>query len=178
MCIRDRDDGSDDGSDGGSDVPTGALELSVRGLYVARARLQPELVPPAFTHFSYECTGGRMMVCDLQGTLTPPPSADGTPTYELTDPVIHFGSTSGRTGVYGRTDRGRLGMSRFFETHTCNELCCMLRLPPRDAASTLEPLRRNARDARRRRAAKFGSAPRPLANALSGGITRAQPDAA
>ncbi len=47
--------------------------------------------------------------------------------FELTDPVIHYKSTKGRRGVYGRTDRGEKGISDFFRTHQCNELCRMLK---------------------------------------------------
>lgn len=97
----------------------------------------PEFVPQAFTHFSYENTRGRMMVCDLQGVLSPATSARGThqaPTFELTDPVIHYASSSGRKGVYGRTDRGRAGIASFFETHECNCLCVMLGLRPHHPA--------------------------------------------
>jgi hypothetical protein len=76
-----------------------------------------------------------MMVCDLQGVLTPAARAGKPPMFELTDPVIHYASSTGRRGVYGRTDRGIDGMDSFFRTHKCNGLCDMLRLPPRDQAA-------------------------------------------
>ena len=61
-----------------------------------------------------------MMVCDLQGVLETDCSP---PVYKLTDPVIHYSSSRGRTNVFGRTDRGKKGINSFFRTHKCSELC-------------------------------------------------------
>jgi hypothetical protein len=77
-------------------------------------------IPQAFSHFSHLFSRRKMMVCDLQGVL----DADcSPPMYRLTDPVIHYSSSRGRTNVFGRTDRGRKGVSSFFRTHTCSALC-------------------------------------------------------
>jgi hypothetical protein len=79
-------------------------------------------VPQAFSHFTYRQTRRKMMVCDLQGTLRP--ESDGAPAiFELTDPVIHYRSSTGCTSVFGRTDRGAKGIHDFFKTHRCSELC-------------------------------------------------------
>lgn len=77
-------------------------------------------IPQAFTHFSYWYSSRRMMVCDLQGVLN---ETETPPVFELTDPVVHYKSRSGRTNVFGRSDRGRKGVDSFFRTHTCSELC-------------------------------------------------------
>lgn len=79
----------------------------------------------AFTHFMYRFTNKKVMVCDLQGVY----NTDTTPpTFELSDPAIHYASTSGRTEVYGRTDKWKKGMDLFFKTHQCSEVCRSLRL--------------------------------------------------
>lgn len=79
----------------------------------------------AFTHFTYRYTNGRVMVCDLQGIF----NTDMTPpTFQLTDPVIHYASGRGRRMVYGRTDKGRYGHRSFFRTHKCTSVCQYLEL--------------------------------------------------
>lgn len=81
-------------------------------------------IPQAFSHFTYRYTNRKKLVCDLQGVLTKNP--DGSRTFELTDPVIHYSSTTGRKNVFGRTDRGKSGSKDFFVSHKCGELCRML----------------------------------------------------
>ena len=81
--------------------------------------------PQAFSHFSYIHTERKMLVCDLQGVLD---ESVWPPMYELTDPVIHYASSGGRTKVYGRTDRGKKGIADFFSSHKCNVLCRVLGL--------------------------------------------------
>lgn len=85
----------------------------------------------AFSHFSHRYTRRTMLVCDLQGVLSVDEGSkkegcEGM--FELTDPVIHYKSRSGRKQVYGRTDFGMQGMHRFFETHLCNDVCVLLGL--------------------------------------------------
>ena len=82
--------------------------------------------PQAFSHFTYRCSSRQRLVCDLQGTLD---MSISPAVFELTDPAIHHVSGSGRSRVYGRTDHGRKGIKRFFETHQCNALCNLLGLP-------------------------------------------------
>jgi hypothetical protein len=79
----------------------------------------------AFTHFTYRFTRGRVMVCDLQGVFN---TDMIPPTFELTDPAIHYTSNKGRRMVYGRTDKGRSGMKAFFASHHCTKICKMLHL--------------------------------------------------
>ncbi|CAM9600243.1 unnamed protein product [Ectocarpus sp. 4 AP-2014] len=86
-----------------------------------------ECYPQAFSHFSYWQTRRRMLVCDLQGVLSSSaPGEDRAGVFELTDPIIHYRSKSGRTQVYGKTDLGKSGMNKFFETHRCNDVCRLL----------------------------------------------------
>ena len=77
-------------------------------------------IPQAFSHFTYRCSRREMLVCDLQGVLD---EAASPPLFELTDPVIHYASRSGRQNVYGRTDRGKKGINSFLKTHVCSDLC-------------------------------------------------------
>jgi len=65
------------------------------------------------------------MVCDLQGIFN---TDMVPPTFELTDPAIHYASTKGRRVVFGRTDKGKSGMNVFFKTHKCNKLCKYMQL--------------------------------------------------
>ncbi|KXZ55304.1 hypothetical protein GPECTOR_3g439 [Gonium pectorale] len=73
-----------------------------------------EEVPQCFSHFTFIHSGGRKLVCDLQGVWN---STDG---FTLTDPVIHHHSGSKKNGA---TDKGQTGISNFFATHKCGPLC-------------------------------------------------------
>ena len=84
-------------------------------------------VPQAFSHFSYECSKGKQLVCDLQGVWNPD---DG---FVLTDPVVHYVSSRGKRHLNGATDKGLEGVKRFFGTHKCNALCAKMKLPARTA---------------------------------------------
>ena len=83
-------------------------------------------VPQAFSHFSFEASGGKQLVCDLQGVWN---EEDG---FVLTDPVVHYVSSTGTKHKNGATDQGRNGICKFFKTHKCNALCARLglKLPP------------------------------------------------
>lgn len=65
----------------------------------------------ALSHFSYHVSGGRTLVCDLQGGFYDDHAV-------LTDPVI-----CSTTQSYGPTDMGAEGISNFFARHKCNEYC-------------------------------------------------------
>ena len=88
-------------------------------------RKEPSDYLQAFTHFTYLYTNKKVMVCDLQGVyntdLTPP-------TFELSDPAIHYASETGRQMVFGRTDKGKEGIQLFFNTHKCSSICKFLQL--------------------------------------------------
>jgi hypothetical protein len=73
----------------------------------------------AFSHWTHQRTDGNLMIVDLQGIVA---GNDGK--YLLTDPCIHS------TDVlrFGRTNLGKVGMTRFFQTHICNIICHALKL--------------------------------------------------
>lgn len=79
----------------------------------------PEFTLQAFSHWTYERTNGTMIVVDLQGI-----TIEDNQTYLLTDPCIH--STDLKR--FGRTNLGKAGMKRFFQTHVCNIICHALML--------------------------------------------------
>ena len=79
----------------------------------------------AFTHFTYVFTNKQVMVCDLQGVYNYDMKP---PTFELTDPAIHYKSKSGKKNVFGRTDAGEDGMQLFFKTHKCTSVCKLMQL--------------------------------------------------
>lgn len=68
-------------------------------------------VMQALSHFSYHQSGGKVVLCDLQGGVY----ADGV---ALTDPAV-----LSRDKCYGVTDLGPTGISTFFSQHRCNEFC-------------------------------------------------------
>ena len=91
----------------------------------ALASLSPSHYLQAFTHFTYMYTSKKVMVCDLQGVYN---TDTVPPTFELSDPAIHYASSRGREMVYGRTDKGKEGMQLFNNTHECNCICKFLQL--------------------------------------------------
>lgn len=93
------------------------------------AGIPPSHYLQAFTHFTYRYTKKKVMACDLQGVYNTDVSP---PTFELTDPVLHYASARGRRMVYGRTDKGESGMKNFFRTHRCTKICKFLQLSARN----------------------------------------------
>ncbi|CEM36414.1 unnamed protein product [Vitrella brassicaformis CCMP3155] len=67
----------------------------------------------AFSHWSWEHTGGELMVVDIQGVNN-----------IYTDPQIHSKDMT----RYGHGNLGEEGMGKFFASHTCNEVCVRLGL--------------------------------------------------
>lgn len=65
----------------------------------------------ALSHFSYHASGGKYLLCDLQGAVY-------RSKLVLTDPVIL--SVDSR---YGPTDLGQKGIEQFFHFHKCSGLC-------------------------------------------------------
>ncbi|KAK1752775.1 hypothetical protein QBC47DRAFT_389247 [Echria macrotheca] len=76
----------------------------------------------AFSHFTYERSGGRMLVCDLQGVGN-----------QLTDPAIHTADRNRFKLVV--TNLGEAGIKFFFATHLCNSVCGKLGLKTRRAGA-------------------------------------------
>ena len=94
----------------------------------------PREMSQAFSHFSFEASNGKQLVCDLQGTWN---AEDG---FMLTDPVVHYISHSGRKHKNGATDKGRVGVLNFFKTHKCGPLCCRLGLKsPEETLAAMPP---------------------------------------
>mmetsp|Transcript_41452 Transcript_41452/g.100156 ORF Transcript_41452/g.100156 Transcript_41452/m.100156 type:complete len:676 (+) Transcript_41452:109-2136(+) len=100
------------------DSDTDSLD-SVAPFRMPEGNIEPDHAPQAFSHFTHSITDGKDLVCDLQGVWN---ETDG---FMLTDPVIHHASGKGKNG---RTDRGKEGIKKFFETHKCNPLCKRLGL--------------------------------------------------
>lgn len=84
-------------------------------------------IPQAFSHFTYEQSNGKNLVCDLQGVWN---QDDG---FVLTDPVVHDVCPSGKKHKNGATDTGLRGVEKFFGTHKCNALCKRMQLQERTA---------------------------------------------
>eukprot|EP00667_Euglena_gracilis_P012326 EG_transcript_12643 len=77
--------------------------------------------PQAFSHFSWEHTHHRLMIVDIQGVGD-----------VYTDPQIHTADGQG----FGQGNCGRNGIVKFLQTHRCNSICQMLRLPAINPQST------------------------------------------
>jgi hypothetical protein len=67
----------------------------------------------ALSHFSYHHTGGKYLLCDLQG-------GHYERCYVLTDPVIMSWANKKK---YGATDLGSEGIENFFAHHQCSRYC-------------------------------------------------------
>jgi len=103
-----------------------AIEQFIEGEYVKfnsnAGYEQQELseLMPAFTHWTWERTARKMMVCDLQGVKR----KEGNVThYILTDPAIHSVDET-----FGLTDCGATGMYKVLTAHRCNDICKQLQL--------------------------------------------------
>ena len=84
-----------------------------RTLLTSGAALQVRSTPQAFSHFSFEHTGGQALVVDIQGV------------HDLyTDPQIHTLDGCG----YGDGNLGVRGMALFFRSHQHSALCKRLGL--------------------------------------------------
>merc|ERR1719210_2000888 len=98
------------------------LEPYMSGVYVkhnnntGRNNTNDE-VAAAFSYFTYVASGGRLLVCDIQGVGT-----------FYTDPQIHTFNGVG----FGLGNLGREGIHRFLRNHRPNQLCEQLGLPSPD----------------------------------------------
>eukprot|EP00802_Teleaulax_amphioxeia_P008683 Tamp_08692.p1 GENE.Tamp_08692~~Tamp_08692.p1 ORF type:complete len:352 (+),score=39.24 Tamp_08692:820-1875(+) len=75
--------------------------------------LDQDPVMQAFSHFSWQNSGGSMLICDLQGWGQ-----------ILTDPQIHTIDGKG----FGQGNMGEDGIQNFFDSHRCNHCCRSLGL--------------------------------------------------
>ncbi|KAI1695514.1 alpha-kinase family domain-containing protein [Ditylenchus destructor] len=78
----------------------------------------------AFSHWTYQITGGFLMVVDLQGIIST--DERGRKTLELTDPAIHCKDLT----RFGGTNLGLDGMKSSFNHHVCNKFCAAMELKP------------------------------------------------
>jgi len=78
--------------------------------------------PQAFSHFTYEISKHKVLICDIQGV------AD-----LYTDPQMHTDDSLGVTP--GKGNLGTKGFNKFLQTHQCNAICKYLRLTPVNAKS-------------------------------------------
>jgi len=76
-------------------------------------------IPQAFSHFSHTYSKGLLLVVDLQGEV------EGC-TYRFTDPAIH--TADPEKHLKDPTNLGPKGMSAFFSSHRCNDVCRALGL--------------------------------------------------
>lgn len=111
------------------------VEPMLRGYYTKHSNnfgfVSPEdrNTPQAFSHWTWVVSGGRQLVCDIQGVGD-----------TFTDPQIH--SNAGhRNYLYGRGDMGIEGIQHFFATHRCNGICRSLGLPTTPATEMMGPRR-------------------------------------
>jgi elongation factor 2 kinase len=83
--------------------------------------------PQAFSHFTWEASGKKLIVVDIQGVDD-----------YYTDPQIHIidevqPGEANFFSEYSTASPGNLGtqgVEKFFETHQCNEICKQLGLAP------------------------------------------------
>ncbi|XP_078659457.1 myosin heavy chain kinase B-like [Branchiostoma floridae x Branchiostoma belcheri] len=80
------------------------------------APLSARNTPQAFSHFTFERTNGRMVVCDVQGVGD-----------RYTDPQIHCMDDDLQ---YGQGNFGAHGIISFVRNHRCNSICRALKLTP------------------------------------------------
>ncbi|KAL6044462.1 Eukaryotic elongation factor 2 kinase [Balamuthia mandrillaris] len=73
--------------------------------------------PHCFSHFTFECTQNKLLVCDIQGVND-----------LYTDPQLH--SWDGKD--FGTGNLGPRGIALFLYSHECNGLCKLLGLTPFD----------------------------------------------
>jgi len=69
--------------------------------------------PPAFSHFTYLCSGRKLVVVDIQGVND-----------LYTDPQMHTVDKKG----FGKGNMGKAGIEKFLNTHKCNAICQYLKL--------------------------------------------------
>jgi len=70
--------------------------------------------PQAFSHFTYEASGHRVLICDIQGVGD-----------MYTDPQVHSADGQG----FGKGNLGQAGIDKFLKSHHCNAICRYLKLP-------------------------------------------------
>ncbi len=72
----------------------------------------------ALSHFTYEASMGTLLIVDIQGV-------DMESDFYITDPAIHSMMYKNH---FGEANCGKLGITKFFASHQCNEHCRDLKL--------------------------------------------------
>lgn len=104
-----------------------------------------QLVPQAFSHFTYEASNQTLIVVDIQGVGD-----------YYTDPQIHSFNGDG----FGLGNLGQSGIRKFLQTHKCNRICRMLNLTDPKKGKQKEKLKEtDAEMARRLQEEELRSAP-------------------
>ena len=89
---------------------------NTRSIELKCGKVNLEEFVQAFSHWVYEHTEHKMLVCDLQGVL----NAEGRhPEFQLTDPAI----CTRKGNRCGKTDMRLNGIRRFISTHKCGLVC-------------------------------------------------------
>lgn len=105
-------------------TPYCAVEKFISGVYKKHSNnygyvaADDRHTPEAYSHFTYESSQHKILVCDIQGV------AD-----MYTDPQIHSVDRKG----FGKGNLGQRGIDKFLATHRCNPICKYLKLPPINA---------------------------------------------
>eukprot|EP01083_Nonionella_stella_P043082 116273_1 len=76
--------------------------------------------PSAFSHFTYQASGHKVLICDLQGVGD-----------LYTDPQMHTYDGKG----CGKGNMGKRGIDKFLSSHKCNAICTYLKLPHTNLSS-------------------------------------------
>ncbi len=74
----------------------------------------------AFSHYSWVKSGRKLLISGLQGFKKKLQNK-----IVLIDPTVH---SNGDGGTYGVMDRGMEGIQKFFECHTCPDVCSKMKL--------------------------------------------------
>jgi len=79
--------------------------------------------PQAFSHFTYEASDHKILICDVQGVND-----------LYTDPQIHSIDSS----AFSKGNMGESGLQKFLGSHRCNAICRYLKLPSINAKDDTE----------------------------------------
>lgn len=102
-------------------LPGVFLKYNSNNGYVNQAPVEHNDAVQAFMHFTYEASGGSMIVTDLQGVSRKKEVL-------LTDPqVLSVGS---ETGIFGPGDIGMRGAKACLVAHRCGPFCRKMQLKP------------------------------------------------
>ena len=82
-------------------------------------------LPQTFSHFTYIHSGGKLVICDIQGGYSP-----ARREFNLTDPACHKLASGGEAHEFGDSNLGEKGFTQFFSCHQCNQFCRAMGLTP------------------------------------------------